>query len=66
MFLYYEVVSKLMLDMHNQSAPINIAKLLTKTSHIVLTMFDHPSRSSLVQSVLDLTYKKGFLTCWCT
>ena len=33
-FLYYEAVSKLMLDVHNQSAPINITKLITKTSHI--------------------------------
>ena len=33
-FLYYEAVSKLMLDVHNQSAPINIVKLFTKTSHI--------------------------------
>ena len=33
-FLYYEAVSKLMFDVHNQSAPINILKLFTKTSHI--------------------------------
>ena len=33
-FLYYEAVSNLMLDVHNQSAPINIVKLFTKTSHI--------------------------------
>ena len=32
-FLYYEAISKLMLDVHNQSAPLNIMKL-TKTSHI--------------------------------
>ena len=33
-FLYYEAVSKLMFEVHNQSAPINILKLFTKTSHI--------------------------------
>ena len=33
-FLYYEAVSNLMLDVHNQSALINIVKLFTKTSHI--------------------------------
>lgn len=33
-FLYYEAVSKLMFDVHNQSAPINILKLFTKTSQI--------------------------------
>ena len=33
-FLYYEAVSKLMFDVHNQSAPINILKLFTKISHI--------------------------------
>ena len=33
-FLYYEAVSKLMFDVHNQRAPINILKLFTKTSHI--------------------------------
>ena len=33
-FLYYVAVSKLMFDVHNQSAPINILKLFTKTSHI--------------------------------
>ena len=33
-FLYYEAVSRLMLDVHIQSAPINIVKLFTKTSHI--------------------------------
>ena len=29
-FLYYEAVSKLMFNVHNQSAPINILKLFTK------------------------------------
>ena len=33
-FLYYEAVRKLMFDVHNQSAPINILKLFTKRSHI--------------------------------
>jgi len=33
-FLYYAAISKLMFDVHNQSAPINILKLFTKTSHI--------------------------------
>ena len=33
-FLYYEAVSKLMLHVHNQGAPINIVKLFTETSHI--------------------------------
>ena len=33
-FLYYEAVSRLMLDVYIQSAPINIVKLFTKTSHI--------------------------------
>ena len=33
-FLYYEAVSKLMFDVHNQSAPINILKLFTKISHL--------------------------------
>ena len=57
-FLYYEAVSKLMFDVHNQSAPINIVKLFTKTSHIyTYNTLDHRSRSSLVQSTLDLTYK---------
>ena len=33
-FLYYEAISRLMLAVHIQSAPINIVKLFTKTSHI--------------------------------
>ena len=32
--LYYEAVSNLMFDVRNQSAPISILKLFTKTSHI--------------------------------
>ena len=33
-FLYYEAVCKLMLDVHNDSAPSNIMKRLTRTSNI--------------------------------
>ena len=59
-FLYYEVVSKLMFDLHNQSAPINIVKLFIIKHHTFMpTILDHPSCSSLVQNTLDLTYKKG-------
>ena len=46
-FLYHEVVSKLMFDVHNQSAPINIVKLFTKTSHI--HTYNTGSRSSKSQ-----------------
>ena len=65
MFLYYEAISKLILDVHNQSAPINIMKLFTKTSHI------HPYNTRSSNSQLFSTKyssvltKKGFLTCWC-
>ena len=44
-FLYHEDVSKLMFDVHNQSAPINIVKLFTKTYTFIPTIVDHPSRS---------------------
>ena len=33
-FLYNEAVCKLMLDVHNNSAPSNITKLFTRTSNI--------------------------------
>jgi len=62
-FLYYEAVSKLMFDVQNQSAPINILKLFTKTSHI--HTYNTRSSKSQLLSTLDLTYKKGFLACWC-
>jgi len=58
MFLYYEAVSKLMLDVHNQSAPINIVKLFTKTSHIHTYNTRSSKSQLLMQSTLDLTYKK--------
>ena len=46
-FLYYEVVSKLMCDLHNQSAPINIVKLFIIKQHTFIpTIVDHPSCSS--------------------
>ena len=47
-FLYYVAVSKLMFDVHNQSAPINILKLFTKTSHIH-TILIYNTRSSKSQ-----------------
>ena len=44
---YYEVVSKLMFDVHNQSAPINIVKLfIIKHLTFIPTILDHPSCSS--------------------
>ena len=62
-FLYYETVSKIMLDLHNQnqSAPINIVKLFTKTSHIHTY---NTWSSKLLHFGLNLQ-KTGFLTCWC-
>ena len=46
-FLYYEVVSKLMFDVHNQSTPINIVKLfIIKHPTFIPTIVDHPSCSS--------------------
>ena len=44
-FLYYEAVCKLMLDVHNDSAPSNIMKRLTRTSNI----HTHITRSSTSQ-----------------
>ena len=67
MFLYYEAVSKLMLDVHNQSAPINIVKLFTKTSRI----HTYNTWSSIKSKLFSTKYsglnlqKKGFLACWC-
>ena len=62
-FLYCEAVSKLMFDVRNQSAPNNILKLFTKTSHI--HTYNTRSFKSQLFSTVDLTYKKGFLACWC-
>ena len=44
-FLYYEVVCKLMFDIHKDSAPSNIMKLFTRTSNI----HTYNTRSSMSQ-----------------
>ena len=62
MFLHYEAVSKLMFEVHSQSAPINIVKLFTKASHIH-TDNTRSSKSQLFSakySRLKLTKKKTF------
>ena len=46
-FLYYEVVSKLMFDVYNQNAPINIVKLFIIKHHTFIpTILHHLSCSS--------------------
>ena len=64
-FLYYEAVSRLMLDMHIQSTPINIVKLFTKTSHI--HTYKTQSSTSLLFSTKysGLNLQKGFLVSRC-
>ena len=44
-FLYYEAVCKLMLEVHNDSAPSNIKRLFTRTSNIPI----YTTRSSTSQ-----------------
>ena len=61
-FLYNEAVCKLMLDVHNNSAPSNITKLFTRTSNI----HTYNTRSSTSQlfsvkySRLKIQKKKPF------
>ena len=65
-FLYNEAVCKLMLDVHNNSAPSNITKLFTRTSNI----HTYNTRSSTSQ-FFSVKYsrlkmkKKSLFACWC-
>ena len=59
-FLYYEAVCKLMLDVHNDSAPSNIMKRLTRTSNIrsIPILLAHQRHNSLALSTLGLKCKE--------
>ena len=66
-FLYYEAVCKLMLNVHNDSAPSNIMKLFTRTSNIdtYTTCSSTSQLFSIKYSRLKMQKKKPFPAMIC-
>ena len=55
-----------MLDVHNNSAPSNITKLLRELQTSIHVILAHQRHNSLALSTLGLKYrKKSLFTCWC-